>query len=135
MTARKYLVLMAVVFLGSVGNAALSRGMKAVGNVTLSNWTSVFSAMANPWVLGGTVLLILFMACYLSALSWADLTYVLPATALGYVVTALLAQWFLHETITPQRWLGIVLITLGVGFVAGGPSVTPAPQTAVEEQL
>ena len=60
----------------------------------------------------------------MTALSWADLTYVLPATSLGYVLLALVARFVLHEHVSPLRWLGIVLITGGVGFVAGGPSLT-----------
>jgi drug/metabolite transporter (DMT)-like permease len=73
------------------------------------------------------VLLIGFFASYLTALSWADLTYVLPATAFGNVIVALLAHFWLHEPISLERWAGIVLITLGVGFVAQGPSLTERP--------
>ncbi len=60
----------------------------------------------------------------MTALSWADLTYVLPATSLGYVLLALVAKFLLHEHISLLRWLGIALITGGVGFVAGGPALT-----------
>jgi drug/metabolite transporter (DMT)-like permease len=81
-------------------------------------------ALLNPWVLVGIGLLLLFFCSYLSALSWADLTYVLPATAFGYVLTALLASRLLHENVTVAHWLGIALITAGVGFVATGPSLT-----------
>jgi len=62
----------------------------------------------------------------MSALSWADLTYVLPATSLAYVLVALIGHFRLHEEISPTRWLGIAFIAAGVGFVAAGPSVTPA---------
>src|SRR5260370_31482386 len=58
------------------------------------------------------------------ALSSADLTYVMQATVLGYVLVALVARFVLHEHISPLRWIGIVLITAGVGFVAGGPALT-----------
>ena len=77
-----------------------------------------------PWVVVGICLLILFFCSYLTALSWADLTYVLPATALSYVLMALLAKIFLHENVTLEHWLGVGLITVGVGFVATGPSLT-----------
>jgi len=60
----------------------------------------------------------------MNALSWADLTYVLPATSLGYVLLALVAKFVLHEQVSPLRWLGIALISGGVGFVAGGPALT-----------
>ena len=83
--------------------------------------------MFTPWIAAGIALLIGFFASYLTALSWADLTYVLPATAFGNVIVALLAKFWLHETISWQRWAGIVLITVGVGFVAQGPSLTERP--------
>lgn len=124
MTPRKYLTLGAITVLGAVGDVFLSRGMKDLGTVTLSNWTHSITALFNPWVAVGTILLIGFLAGYTSALSWADLTYVLPATSLGYVLVALLSIVFLHEHVTLTRWLGILLITAGVGFVAGGPSHT-----------
>ncbi|MGB6610161.1 MAG: EamA family transporter, partial [Acidobacteriaceae bacterium] len=77
-----------------------------------------------PWVASGIVLLIGFFASYLTALSWADLTYVLPASSLGYVIMTLLAKFWLHEHVSPLRWLGVVFITAGVGFVTRGPSYT-----------
>jgi len=81
------------------------------------------------------LLLFAFFAAYMTALSWADLTYVLPATSIGYVLLALIAKFILHEQVTPGRWLGILLITAGVGFVAGGPALTRAAagHGAVEE--
>jgi len=81
----------------------------------------------------GIALLIGFFASYLTALSWADLTFVLPATAFGNVIVALFARFWLHEAISYQRWFGIVLITLGVGFVAHGPSLTERPVEAGAE--
>jgi drug/metabolite transporter (DMT)-like permease len=77
------------------------------------------------------VLLIGFFASYMTALSWADLTFVMPATAFGYVVVALLSHFWLHEHLSLARWVGIGLITCAVGFVAGGPSRTEHPAEAV----
>jgi drug/metabolite transporter (DMT)-like permease len=62
---------------------------------------------------------------------------VLPATAFGNVIVALLSKFWLHEAISWQRWAGIALITVGVGFVAQGPAVTERPaakDVAVEEE-
>src|ERR1051326_6101703 len=98
--------------------------MKEVGQLSLSNWTHVIAAIFTPWVGIGIVLLIGFFASYLTALSFADLTYVLPATSVGYVLMALLARFFLNEQISVYRWAGIALIALGVGFVTQGPSRT-----------
>ena len=124
MTVRKYLILLAVTVFGSAGNVCLARGMRDFGPVTKSNWPLLLHAMGTPWIVGGIALLIIFFCSYLTALSWADLTYVLPATAFGYVLTAWLASALLHESVTPAHWVGIVLITIGVGFVATGPSKT-----------
>lgn len=115
---------------GSIGDSLLSRGMKSFGTVSVAQLSHVIAAVANPWVFFGILFLLGFMACYLTALSWADLTYVLPATSMGYVLIALSAHFWLHEHISPTRWLGILLITAGVGFVAGGPSHTPESAAA-----
>ena len=131
MTFRKYLVLAGVAVFGSAGDSLLSRGMKEIGNISMNHLQTLLLAVRNPWVVGGIVLLLAFFSAYMTALSWADLTYVLPATSIGYVLLALIAKFALHEQVTPARWLGILLITAGVGFVAGGPALTPAPQHKV----
>ena len=130
MTFRKYLVLAGVALFGSVGDSLLSRGMKQIGNVSVTHLQDLILAVLNPWIVGGIVLLLAFFAAYMTALSWADLTYVLPATSIGYVLLALIAKFILHEQVTTARWIGIALITAGVGFIAGGPALTPSPHPA-----
>ncbi len=105
----------------------LSHGMKQTGNISLHHLPAVLFAILNPWVASGIALLLAFFASYMNALSWADLTYVLPATSLGYVLLAFVARFALHEQISLLRWLGIALISGGVGFVAGGPALTAHP--------
>ena len=126
MTFRKYLVLAGVTFFASIGDPLLSFGMKQVGVVSVAHPLAIVLAIFNPWVALGIVFLLAFMSCYLSALSWADLTYVLPATSIGYVIMTLIAKFVLHEQVSLMRWLGIALITAGVGFVTQGPELTPA---------
>lgn len=132
MTFRKYLVLAGVTVFAAAGDSMLSHGMKQVGSISLNHLQSVIWAVLNPWVALGILLLLAFFATYTTALSWADLTYVLPATSLGYVILALVARFVLHEHVSPMRWLGIALITSGVGFVAGGPEITVHRQDSVE---
>ena len=108
----------------AVGDTLLSRGMKEVGSLSLHHIPHILLAISNPWVAIGIAFLISFFACYANALSWADLTYVLPATSLGYVILALIAKYGLHEHISTARWLGIALISMGVGVVAAGPELT-----------
>ena len=135
MTFRKYLVLAGVALCASIGDSLLSRGMKQVGSISLHNLPDIILAVLNPSVALGILLLLGFFACYMTALSWADLTYVLPATSLGYVLLTLIAKFYLHEAVSTTRWLGIVLISAGVGFVTQGPALTEHPPKQAEEEL
>ena len=127
LTPQRYLILLCVMLTASVGDTLLSHGMSQVGPVSFSNLHLLFTALRNPWVIAGILLLLGFFASYLTALSWADLTFVLPSTAFGYIVVALLAHFWQHEYISLSRWFGILLIVCGVGFVANGPSLTEHP--------
>jgi drug/metabolite transporter (DMT)-like permease len=129
---RKYLVLAATVIFASFGDICLSYGMKRVGPISAARWTQLIAALCNSWVVLGIVLLLGFLASYLSALSWSDLTYVLPATAFGYVLLGLLSVWLLGEKVTATRWIGIVLVSSGVAIVTRGPSVTDRHQPELE---
>lgn len=102
----------------------LAHGMKQTGSIDVHHLHTVIFAVTNPWVAIGILLLLAFFASYMNALSWADLTYVLPATSLGYVLLALVARFILHEQVSALRWMGIALISGGVSFVAGGPALT-----------
>jgi len=126
-TFRKYLVLAGVTLFAAIGDSFLARGMKPVGNVSLHGLPDIVFSILNPWVALGIFFLLGFFAAYMMALSWADLTYVLPATSLGYVLLTLIAKFFLHEQVTTMRWLGVVLISAGVGFVTQGPALTRHP--------
>src|ERR1700690_2758302 len=97
MTFRKYLILAGITVFSTAGDSLLARGMKELGGVSLHNLAGLLLAILNPSVAAGILLLLAFFACYMSALSWADLTYVLPATSLGYVLVALIAHFSFHE--------------------------------------
>lgn len=117
----------------------LSRGMKNIGHISISHLQDLILALGNVWIVGGILLLLAFFAAYMTALSWADLTYVLPATSLGYVLLALIAKFVLHEQVSTLRWVGIGLIAIGVSFVASGPELThsqpPLEGRAAEPEL
>jgi drug/metabolite transporter (DMT)-like permease len=132
LSASKYLVLLAVMLTASVGDTMLSHGMAQVGAVDMHHLGLLVHALGNLWVIGGIVLLIGFFASYLSALSWADLSFVMPSTACGYVVVALLSRFWLHEHLSVYRWMGIVMIVCAVGFVANGPSRTEDKVTILD---
>jgi len=130
LTPQQYLILLTVTLTAAVGDTLLSHGMSQVGTVDIHHLGLLFHAMLNPWVDCGVILLIGFFASYLTALSWADLTFVLPSTAFSYVVVAVISHFWLHEHISYLRWAGILLITGGVGFISQGPALTehPAPE-------
>jgi drug/metabolite transporter (DMT)-like permease len=129
----QYMILGLVALCAPLGDSCLSRGMAGMPAITLDHPAALVAAVFTPWIAGGIALLIGFFASYLTALSWADLTFVLPATAFGNVIVALLARFWLQEPISLERWAGIVLITVGVGFVAHGPSLTERPANAEEQ--
>jgi drug/metabolite transporter (DMT)-like permease len=126
-TFRKYLVLAGVTLFAAIGDTFLARGMKQVGNISLHSLPDLVFTILDPWVALGILFLLAFFAAYMTALSWADLTYVLPATSLGYVLLALIAKFYLHEQVSTLRWVGIGLISAGVGFVTQGPALTHHP--------
>jgi drug/metabolite transporter (DMT)-like permease len=133
---RQYLILGLVSVCTPLGDSCLRRGMAQQPPITLAHPFALVAAVFSPWIVLGIALLIGYFASYLTALSWADLSFVMPAAGFGNVVIALLSRFWLHEPISLMRWAGIVLITIGVGFVAQGPSLTerPAPKEAEELQ-
>lgn len=126
----QYAILGAISLTAPTGDSLLARGMAQVGTVDMHHLGLLWHALFNGYVDGGILLLIGFFASYMTALSWADLTFVMPATAFGYVVVALLGRLWLHEHLSPYRWAGIALIVCAVGFVAGGP-----PRTEHDREL
>jgi drug/metabolite transporter (DMT)-like permease len=119
-----------VVFSNPFGDFYLKRGLPE--SARLSSPLEYVGALFQPWVALGVALLIVWQLSRMTLLSWADLSYVLPVTSVGYVVVALIGKVLLHETITGRRWAGIVLIMAGVALVGGSaPSTVPrkaAPQ-------
>lgn len=114
-----------VVVLSNVfGNFFLKRGMPG----ELPTPAAYIAVLFQPWVALGVALLILWLSSRMALLSWADLSYVLPVTSIGYVLVALAGKLLLHEEISPKRWAGIALIMVGVALVGGG-----APQTTQDK--
>ena len=124
LTPSQYGTLLAVVLTASFGDALLSRGMAQVGPVDVHHLPLLLHALLNFNIIAGIFLLIGFFASYTAALSWADLTFVMPATAFGNVLIALISHFWLHEHLPMSRWAGIFLITCAVGFVANRPART-----------
>jgi len=108
-------VLIPAVFAQAVGNVFLSMRMKEVGS---SIWFDLLPrAIESPTLWIGTVLLIVSFILFASSLSWADLSFVIPAVSMEVAVNVILANYFLHEVISLTRWAGVLFISLGVILV------------------
>jgi drug/metabolite transporter (DMT)-like permease len=119
----KTIVLIVImVSVAPLGDTFLSKGMKRIGEMPAwspSNFFHFFfRAFTSSTIWLGIGLLLTFFIAYLLVLSWADYSYVLPASSISSLMIALLAYFVLHESITPTRWAGVALISLGV-FVVG----------------
>jgi uncharacterized membrane protein len=122
-----------VVLSNAFGDFFMKRGMP--DSARLVSPFDYIGMLFHPWVTVGVVLLMLWQMSRMALLSWADLSYVLPVTSIGYAVVALIGKVMLNESITDRRWAGIVLITAGVALVSGGsaPSThTPNSRTVRE---
>lgn len=115
-------LILIMVSVAPIGDMFLGMGMKRIP--AMASWAPAdvfrffFSAFTSGTIWLGIGLLLAFFVAYLLVLSWADYSYVLPASSVSSLVIALLAHFVLHETIRPIRWAGIALICLGV-FVVG----------------
>jgi uncharacterized membrane protein len=114
------LVLIASI-VGGAGHVMLSKGMKTIGDMTEASAQRVGGmagrAVTNPWVVFGVFLQASFFAMYLMLLSRAEVSQLLPMTALDYIVVVFLAHVLLAEAVTPARLFGVGLITIGVLMV------------------
>lgn len=108
-------ILIPAVLAQAVGNVFLSMRMKEIGN---SSWFNLLPrAVESPTVWLGTVLLMVSFILFASSLSWADLSFVIPAVSMEVAVNVVLANYFLHEVISLTRWAGVLFISLGVIMV------------------
>jgi len=128
-TLRKYLVLAGVAVFAVTGDSLVSAGMKQVGRVALDRLPNIILVVFHPQIALGILFLLAFFGCYIAALSWADLTYVLPTTSVSFILLTLVAKFILHENVSLARWLGVGLISLGIGLVSQGPVLTPPRRT------
>jgi len=127
-------VLIVAIVSQAIGNVFLTKAMKLIANPVVGSddlLSTVARAIANPTLWMGTALLIVFFVLYSAALSWADLSFVLPATAFGYVLNVAAGHYFLSESVTPARWAGSVIITLGVFLVSRSGVRTVAAQQEI----
>jgi uncharacterized membrane protein len=129
------IMVLAMVVCANAGDLLLKRGMSQIGAVQLTTAGIVHAfqlTVTNGTIWVGIVFLTGFMLSYMTVLSWADYSYVMPAGAFGYALLTLLAVIFLHETVSARRWVGVVLICVGVLLVGQTkPRTTSAPSQGI----
>jgi drug/metabolite transporter (DMT)-like permease len=129
-------VIALTVLANTCGNLLLSVGMRQVGEIR--SWApGALALTAVRTFTAGTIwlgigALIVFFVLYLMLLSWADYSYVQPASALGYALVPLTAFAIFGEPVSAARWAGVLLITIGVGLVGRTPPRTTDSRTACE---
>jgi drug/metabolite transporter (DMT)-like permease len=119
----KTVILIAVIVLAdSAGDVLLTRGMKQVGEISTLRWRELLAiarkVLSNRSFLSAIFFISVTFVSFLTVLSWADLSLVFPATSLIYVVSTLGARFILGETVTLERWAGILLVCFGVALTS-----------------
>lgn len=118
---KTYILIAIMVVAGPTGNLLIAKAMRQAGDLKLwplsqllSDFVRVFGSL-TIWV--GIASLVTFIVANMLALSLADYSFVQPAAALGYGVSAVLGYFVLHESVLPLRWVGIAVICFGVVFI------------------
>jgi drug/metabolite transporter (DMT)-like permease len=121
-------MLLLMIAFGPLGDVLLRKGMAGVGQFEGYSPEALLhffeGAFRARYIWLGIGSLFLFFVSYSLVLSWADYSFVQPASAAGYIVVALLGYALLGETVTPVRWAGVGVICLGVVLVGGTPPRT-----------
>jgi drug/metabolite transporter (DMT)-like permease len=119
---KTYLLIAVMVIAGPLGNVLLGKGMKHVGEPAIWPPAQLLHTASNIFtsvpIWSGIGSLIIFFVAYMLVLSWADYSFVQPASSLAYGIVALFGYLLLGERVSPLRWAGIAIICLGV-FVVG----------------
>lgn len=122
MHLKTYILILFMVLFAPLGNVLLSKGMKGVGSA--NNWELggllhiLASVLSSGYIWMGIAFLLAFFVAYMLVLTWADYSYVQPASSFSYAVVALLSYFLLGEAVPPLRWAGILVICVGV-FIVG----------------
>jgi uncharacterized membrane protein len=128
---KTYLLILLMVIFGPLGNVLLGKGMKRIGAVSVGTPREALEVLSRVLTSGtiwlGIGSLITFFVAYMLVLSWADYSYVQPASSVAYGMVALLAHFMLREAVTPMRWMGVLIICLGVLVVGHTPPRTTEP--------
>ncbi len=122
-----YSLLVLVILLKPFSNLFLTWGVRHFPQALSANPILLLRAMADPLVVAGIAMQIIWLLARMSLLGVADLSFVLPVTATGYIFSTVLGKVFLGEQVSTQRWIGASLIFLGTAFVGATLKSTKKP--------
>jgi uncharacterized membrane protein len=111
-------LLVIVILLKPFSNLFLAWGMRHFPETLSTNPLMYLRAVLDPLVAIGIGMQVIWLLMRMALLSVADLSFVLPVTAVGYVLSTFLARVFLHEQVSVERWMGTGLIFLGTALVS-----------------
>lgn len=119
---KTFVMILIMIIAGPLGNVLLGKGMQSVGTTDIASFPDLLRVVGRVFASGtiwlGVASLLTFFVANLLVLSWADYSFVQPASSMAYGVVALLSVFVLGEAVSPLRWAGIAIICLGV-FIVG----------------
>jgi drug/metabolite transporter (DMT)-like permease len=126
------IVLFIAICAQTLGDVYLKKGMNSIGEVSTLDPVELFNiglqVFTNPLIWLGILLLCVFFGLYLAALSWADLSFVLPVTSFSYAMNAFMSWREIGEHVSPARWAGTMIICIGVAVVSRTEQNTTRPE-------
>ena len=129
-----FLILIVGLVFESAGVVLLKKGMIGIGEVSATSPAQIVRAVkfgaTSPQILLGVFFEALFFATLLLLMSKSDISFLWPLTALSFVFATFAAMWFLHEQVSTVRWVGVILIMIGAGFISYSEQSRPHPPAA-----
>lgn len=130
---KTFLLFCSLIAGSSLGEILSAKGMQQIGDVSFRPRAllgAFWRMLRNPYLIAGVACLALSFFSFIGLLSYADLSFVVPLTAVGYILNTLGARFFLHEHVSRERWLGTLLVTFGIALI----SLSGAVETWLAEQ-
>ncbi|MFZ3216035.1 MAG: hypothetical protein WA192_08250 [Candidatus Acidiferrales bacterium] len=125
---KTFVMIFLMILFGPLGNVSLAKGMKSVGGIAVRHPADLLrvavQVFETPFIWIGISFLLMMFVAYLLVLSWADYSFVQPASSVSYGVVALLGHFVLKERVSATHWAGVCVVCLGVLVVGHTPPRT-----------